>query len=148
MTEIILDQYPSRCTERQSIIVSKDDGHDWKHIGHNKNSRVRHFKIDGEVLPRGKGPERCDFLLLNDTAKTAYFIELKGSPSYLSKCIAQVENTEAMCKRSLADYPHFYYRFVLGSGSGTYGSAFVKWRDKKPRKSVEVKRGILEEEIG
>ena len=65
--KIVLSDHPSRCAERQSTIVSKDERHDYKHVGHNNSQgRVRHYKIDGEVLPKGQIPERCDFMLLTD----------------------------------------------------------------------------------
>ena len=143
--EICLEQYRSRCEERQSIIISRDDKHDWRHVAHNAGGRVRHFKLDGEVLPRGETPERCDFLLLDDDEKTAYFIELKGSPSYLKKCVAQVESTERMCRQSLKGYTKRFYRFILGSGHGVPPSAFITWRDKKPKGTVVVHRGRYEE---
>lgn len=146
-TMICLEKFPSRCGERQVKIVSQDDGHRYKHVASNdQKCRVRHYKIDGEVLPKGREPERCDFLLINDDTKAAYYIELKGSPAQLPKCIAQVESSERMCARSLKGYKA-RYRFILGQGHGTYPSSFVTWRAKKPKGSVIVQRGVLDEQI-
>ena len=145
--EIILKNYPSRCGERQSTIVSKDQDHRWKHVGYNDSKgRVRHYKIDGEVLPKNKKPDRCDFLLLTDdtTPPTAYFIELKGSLADAEKCIEQVENTERMCKNSIKNY-RVLYRFVFGTGHGGYSSGFIKWRDKQPKGKVLAQRNVVED---
>lgn len=145
--QINLNEYQLRCGERQKNIVSRDEGHSWKHTGINKDqSKVRHFKIDGEVLPHGQVPERCDFLLVNDEKKTAYFIELKGSPSDAMKCVDQVENTEFMCRASLQGYKSFY-RFVFGPGHGVYPSEFIAWRNKKAKGTVIAKRADITEDI-
>jgi hypothetical protein len=65
------------------------------HVGKNKNRHmIRQFKVDGEVVAAGDMSPRCDYLLLNDDAKTSYYIELKGSD--LVKAIEQIETTVAM----------------------------------------------------
>lgn len=145
--KIALNNHRSRCSEKQRMIVSKDERHDYKHIGYNDGQgRVRHYKIDGEVLPKGQIPERCDFMLLADDADppVAYLIELKGSLADADKCIAQVESTERMCKDSLPGY-QFLYRFVFGKGHGVYGSKFVNWRDKLPKGKLISKRNVIED---
>ena len=40
---------------------------------------IRQFKVDGEIFKKGAAEEKCDYLLLNDDAHKAYYIELKGS---------------------------------------------------------------------
>lgn len=147
LCKIVLCDHPSRCAERQRTIVSKDERHDYKHVGHNDSlGRVRHYKIDGEVLPKGQIPERCDFLLLADDTNppTAYRIELKGSPADADKCIAQVESTERMCRDYLRGY-QILYRFVFGKGHGVYGSKYINWRDKLPQGKLIAKRSIVED---
>jgi len=146
ITEVCLENVQSRCQQRQATIVSKDDRHGYKHIAHNHGSSVRQYKMDGEVLPKGEIPERCDFLLINDDACTAYYIELKGSPSNADKCIAQVESTEKLCRHSLAGYKSFY-RFIFGRGHGGYSSKFIAWRDRKDKNVVKVGRDRIEEDI-
>ena len=143
--KIVLSDHPSRCAERQSTIVSKDERHDYKHVGHNNSQgRVRHYKIDGEVLPKGQIPERCDFMLLTDDTNppAAYLIELKGSPADADKCIAQVESTERMCRDALRGY-RILYRFVFGKGHGVYSSKFINWREKLPRGKLISKRNVI-----
>lgn len=148
--KIVLKNHPSRCEERQAIIVSKDDGHEYKHVAYNDSGgRVRQYKIDGEVLPKGKVPERCDFMLLTeDTEKpTAYLIELKGSPRDADQCISQVQSTERLCRDALKGY-QIRYRFVFGTGQGVYSSKFITWRDKlrKADKGKLIsKRNVIEE---
>lgn len=142
---IILETHKSCCEDKQKQIVSRDKRHRYKHIGMNETGgHVRHFLIDGGVLPKGQKPERCDFLLLTDdtTPPTAYFIELKGQLSDADKCIQQVKSTERMCEKSLKGYRRLY-RFVFGDGHGGYSSAFIKWRDKEAKGRVIAKRGEI-----
>lgn len=142
---IILEKHKSCCAEKQKQIVSRDKGHPYKHIGINESGgRVRHYQIDGGVLPKGKEPDRCDFLLLTDdtTPPTAYFIELKGQLSDAGKCIKQVTKTEKMCEASLRGYRKLY-RFVFGNGHGNYSSEFIKWRDNEAKGRVIAKRGEI-----
>lgn len=63
------------------------------HIAETPQSHcVRQFKVDGEVFPfGGNGPKRCDYLLLDDSAGHAYYIELKGSD--IRRAIQQVESS-------------------------------------------------------
>lgn len=53
--------------------------HHSEHIAINRDKDfVYHIKIDGVVIPSNTSTKRVDFLLLNETKKVAYFIELKG----------------------------------------------------------------------
>ena len=45
---------------------------------------------------------KCDYLLIDDTCKIAYFIELKGSD--LNRAIDQIENTICHIKNKLKNY--------------------------------------------
>ena len=73
---LLTDAKPYRAGKNPNY-VSKDKH--CTHIGNNVNaSYVEQYKVDGEVFPAGSGPERCDFLLLNENARTAYYIELKN----------------------------------------------------------------------
>ena len=63
----------SLCEEKQKLIVSKDKGTSREHRAKNESGRynVRHYKLDGDIVKQQKC---CDYLLLNDTRKNAYFI--------------------------------------------------------------------------
>ena len=90
----INDYKPFR-TGQYPVFTSSENG--CRHIGNNtKRQYVRHFKVDGEIFT-GTVETRCDYLLLNDDTKTAYYIELKGSD--LSKAIRQIENTITLLKQ-------------------------------------------------
>lgn len=144
---IDLKNYTSGCAEKQKIIVSRDKGHSNKHIAHNNSDRkVRHFLVDGGILPKGQDPDRCDYLLLVDdaTPPIAYFIELKGSLGDAMKAKRQVTKTESMCKQSIKGYD-VRYRIVFGRGHGNYGSDFIKWRDGEARGRVKTGRDQVED---
>lgn len=71
------------------------------HIAENPNGKnVRQFKVDGEVFPSGgNGPKRCDYLILDDSTRHAYYIELKGSD--IRRAIQQVESSIAEINPSI-----------------------------------------------
>ena len=153
--EIRLEDFPSRCQERQSVIVSKDERNPQKHIARNSDAaRVRHYKIDGDVCPKGEQPRKCDFLLLNDDKKHAYLIELKGSIADWKDAKEQTESTKMLLRSSLKGYTCFY-RFVFGRGhgktAGPYMSGFIAWREREKKHDgkniVEWKPMQLEETI-
>lgn len=131
----ILEMHKSRCAERQKIIISEEKRS--KHTARNKdNQLVRHYLIDGDVIVN-KDVDKCDYLILNDEKKTAYFIELKGSK--MQHAIKQLKNTEEMLKTNLQEYT-VYYRVVF-SGNATHGvnnSLFLKWQ-----KQCGMKNGVL-----
>ena len=53
---------------RHPVFSSTENG--CTHIAHNQDRNdVRQFKIDGDVFPEKTDPQRCDYLLLNDTKK-------------------------------------------------------------------------------
>lgn len=73
------------------------------HICKNPDGKcVRQFLVDGDVFPKGKPPQRCDYLILNDTDKIAFYIELKGSD--IPVAIAQIDSTRSLISRSIEDY--------------------------------------------
>lgn len=102
---MILDNAESLCERDQKIIVSKDEKTQRRHraVNEKQKSQVRHFKLDGVLLTNEKS---CDFLLINDTKKKAYCIELKGRN--ITDAIPQLEAGEQFCKKELPDYEvHF-----------------------------------------
>lgn len=83
-----------------------------KHIGDNsKEKYIRQIKVDGDVFPPGKQPKRCDYLLLNDTDKVAYYIELKGSD--IRTAIEQIDNTVSLIAPIIKDYTVIFRRIIL-----------------------------------
>ena len=125
------------------VFVSSENG--CTHIGENKaHHSVRHFKIDGGVLPKDKDPARCDYLLLNDSNQRAYYIELKGSD--IKKAIVQIETSVAMIKASI---PHYsaYKRIIYHSGTqAVHNSDVLKWK-KQNNGRVLIKERCRSESI-
>ena len=143
-----LNNCNSHCAMKAVTIISSDRG-SCKHVARNLNhSDVYQFKIDGEVI---KGDERrCDWLVINGDAKTAYYIELKGSD--IEKAIDQLENTHSILKNEIPDYGT-YYRIVYKSGShSVYSHKVIRWKEKmgsdtSGKKRAVVKQRQMEEEI-
>lgn len=94
--------------KNQAIVVSKDERQARAHRAENPQRRfeLRHYKLDGGIVTNEKS---CDFLLLNDSSKKAYFIELKGT-----EIDTAVEQLEASAKRFAAELKNyeFLYRIV------------------------------------
>lgn len=74
---MLLTEERSLCEKNQSIVVSRDRGTAREHRAVNPDRRysLRHYKMDGDLIKQEKC---CDYLLVNDSSKKAYFIELKG----------------------------------------------------------------------
>ena len=126
----------SKCGKNQAIVVSKDKGTRREHRATNPKRQfdLRHYKLDGEVFSQ---TTCCDFLLVNDSMKKAYLIELKGKN--IDDAVEQLEAGERMCKAELQGYS-FFYRIVC-SKAKTHkirGNKFRKFQEKcGPRLSMK-----------
>ena len=107
MTEIWPESYEKLISYAEdkhtnSIYVSEENHCEHRAINHDRNY-VNHIKIDGKVIPKAcRDTKRIDFLLLNETKKTAYFIELKGS--HIKDAFEQLEITDKCLKPILEGY--------------------------------------------
>ena len=137
-----INDYTPRRSGTYAEFVSSENG--CKHIGRNVSGhKIRQFKIDGEVIAKNADTVRCDYLLLNDEAKRAYYIELKGSD--LEKAIQQIEATVLMLQDSLTGYAA-YRRIIYFSGTmDIKGSAVQRWKAKHP--TAILRRRLYSEAI-
>ena len=127
--EIHINEHKPCYQGRDKEIVSKDKRSPSTHIGVNEQfHQIRKFHIDGDVLPEGEVPSRCDYLILNDTAKRAYFIELKGRHN-VKHGTEQVDATVSMVK-GLKGYTIFC-RVVHKKGThNVTDSDRTRWKNK------------------
>ena len=125
----------------QPIFKSEENG--CVHIGKNVSGHtIRHYKVDNGIIPQNDSQERCDYLLLNDTDKRAYYIELKGSD--LEKAIRQIENSIRLLHSGISSYTVFP-RIVYYSGTHDIrGSKVTKWKAQYQRRAVIHSRRIEE----
>ncbi len=141
---MVLISDKSRCEVHQKIIVSKDQKSSRKHCAHNPRQMysVRHYRLDGELVSQ---QTCCDFLLINDTAKKAYFIELKGR--HIEEAIPQLESGYDLFRSELAGY-EFYFRIVSSKVRtlSLQGNVFRRFRDKWGSR-LKYKTEILEETL-
>lgn len=114
------------------------------HIANNPNQKyVRQFRVDGEVFPADTEPMRCDYLLLNDTEKRSYYIELKGSD--IVHAIDQIESTISLISPSIKEYK-ILCRIVYRTGTHAINrDKVLRWRRK--RKEVVISSVQLEETL-
>lgn len=138
-----LKGFHSLCTKNASQIVSRDKKNPQYHKGNNvAKDEVTHYQIDGVVIKSGN---KCDYLLINETKKQAYLIELKGSD--LVKAAEQLAATEKALKKELVDY-ELQYRIVANKcktqeiHSSAYRKYQIRWKGKLLQKT-----GFIEENI-
>ena len=107
-----LTSTPSLCEAKSKIIVSEEKG--MKHIANNTGlCNVRQFRIDGGIIPTtDTSTIRCDYLVLNDDLRNAYFIELKRSGN-LPEAIDQIHTSIEMLKNELPNY--IYHGRIVGN---------------------------------
>lgn len=92
-----------------------------------------------------KDGTRCDYLLMNETKKVAYLIELKGSD--LVKAAEQLENTEKMLRQELFGYS-LRYRIVANKcktqeiRSSAYRKYQMLWKGRLLQKTGFIKENI------
>lgn len=138
-----LKGFDSLCSKNASQIVSRDKKNPQYHKANNvRKDEVTHYQIDGVVIKAGN---KCDYLLMNETKKQAYLIELKGSD--LVKAAEQLEATEKALKKELSEYG-LRYRIVANKckTQEIYSSAYRKYQMRWKGKLVQ-KTGFIEENI-
>lgn len=139
---MLLTEEKSICSKNQRIVTSKDDGESRIHRAINPDARfdLRHYKLDGDIFTQSKC---CDFLLINDTRKKAYFIELKGSQ--VDKAIDQLEAGEQKCRSELIGYQLFYR--IVCSKAKTHQIQNTKFRRFKEKhvNCFQMKENYMEE---
>jgi len=138
-----LKGFESLCAKNAHQIISKDRKNPQYHKAVNKeNNDVTQYQIDGIVLKDGT---RCDYLLMNETKKVAYLIELKGSD--LVKAAEQLENTEKMLRQELFGYS-LRYRIVANKcktqeiRSSAYRKYQMLWKGRLLQKTGFIKENI------
>ena len=138
-----LKGFESLCAKNAHQIISKDRKNPQYHKAVNKeNNDVTQYQIDGIVLKDGT---RCDYLLINETKKVAYLIELKGSD--LVKAAEQLENTEKMLRQELFGYS-LRYRIVANKcktqeiRSSAYRKYQMLWKGRLLQKTGFIKENI------
>ena len=141
---MLLTNDKSKCQKNQKIIVSKDKGTSREHRANNPEGKydVRQYKLDGEVVKQKKC---CDFLVLNDSLKKAYYIELKGSN--IDEAIPQLQEAVKMCSIELPEY-QVLYRIVCSKvlTHKVRSNAFRKF-EAKIGDALKYKSNILEEDL-
>lgn len=103
---MILSSAASLCHKNQKIITSSEKGRTHTAINPDGKFDLRHFRLDGVLI---KNQLCCDFLLVNDTGKKAYYIELKGQN--IQKAVEQVLAAERLCSAELKGYLS-YFRII------------------------------------
>ena len=136
-------KFPSHCAVDAEQIISEEN--ESKHIAININkNRVRQIKIDGDVLKRSDTFDiRVDYLVLNETKKFAYLIELKGRN--IKHAFEQLENTDKKMQTALKDFK-IYWRVVYNSRTlNVRNNKITKYLKNHPQ--LKIKNHIMRENI-
>ena len=136
-----LKNFVSDCEPKQKLIVSEECGREHRANNINRNN-VRHFRVDGKIIIQRTA---CDFLLLNDTKKKAYFIELKGSDA--KHGVEQLVATAKEFKNQLSGYDFFYRLILSRSRSHEIQSHLFQKFKKEHKKSFIYQNDYMEEDI-
>lgn len=141
---MLLTLQNSLCEKNQAIVVSKDKGAQREHRVNNPQRKfdLRHYKLDGVLIQQTKC---CDFLLVNDSRKKAYLIELKGRN--IDDAVDQLEAGEEKCKAELEGYT-FFYRIVCSKAKThkIQNNKFRKFREKNGAR-LKMKENCLVETL-
>ena len=137
-----LDKSKSICTKRQRTIVSEENKR--KHVANNDDGNlVRHFRIDGGIVPASSSMSRCDYLVINLEKNNAYPIELKGTD--VKHAVDQIRSTITYLGSELSSYtilPRIIYN------SNTHGVRDSKVRSlKNDYPGCVIKTNTYEEKI-
>lgn len=134
----------SLCENKAKIIVSKDKYTNRRHISNNlKENNVRQYQLDGVVI---KNEKSCDYLVLNDDNKKAFFIELKGSN--VSEAIPQFEGAIKKLSSELLNYS-FKFR-IISSKSKSHeirDSKIISFKKKYGNGALIIKTQEYKENI-
>ena len=123
--EIYINQRRPCYQGNDKEIVSEEKG--CKHVGINDQSHeIRQFHVDGDIIKSGTEESRCDYLVVNDTAKRAYFIELKRS--HVKKATRQIDAIIPMVK-DLKGYATFC-RIVYRGHHDLTNTERIRWENK------------------
>lgn len=141
---MLLTPDKSLCDTNQAIVVSRDARQSREHraVNPKKKFHLRHYKLDGDVV---QNQTSCDFLLVNDSSKNAYFIELKGEN--VDEAVDQLQASATRFSSELEGYM-FLYRIVC-SRVLTHNVQKTKFRKFKEKcgKKLQIKAGKLEERL-
>lgn len=139
---MLLEPNKSSCEIKAKIVVSKDRGTSRKHIATNSTrKKVRHYQLDGNII---KNEKSCDFLVINDDDKKAFFIELKGCN--VDEAIPQFEGAVKKLEVELNNY-NFSFR-IISSKNNTHkinDSKFLKF--KKRYRDILIRTNEFSEKI-
>lgn len=135
--------FPTYCKEHQKEIHSKENNSE--HIAVNiDGDSVRQIKIDGDILPADYNQERrADYLILDETKKTVYLIELKGS--HIMSAFLQLENTNKKLSNALKGHK-VYWRVICSSRTVNLKNNDVK-KYQKNHPQLVIRRNVLRENI-
>lgn len=135
----------SLCEPYAKIVVSKDARSRAEHIAKNSGQKyyLRHYRLDGAIV---SGETCCDFLLLNDTLKKAYYIELKGRD--IRHGVEQLEAAEKLMKSRLTGYEsNFRLIYSKAATHDIRSNKFRSFLDRVGNKHFIYKTVKYEEEL-
>ena len=147
MKKRFLEGARSCCSLDARLVTAKENHSEYRGMNR-KRQAVRLFHVDGGII-RDKFTERCDYLLMNDDLKEAYFIELKSSK--IRHAYEQINKTIRMARESLHGYE--MYKRIVFNGKVTIGvtqSWLIRERIKAGKSSrgrdrLRYERALMEE---
>lgn len=145
MNPIDINKYKPR-REGEHAKFSASENHCTYIMLNPKKKHIRQFLVDGEVFPKATEPERCDFLLLNDTDQQSYYVELKDYND-IQKSIDQIESTISLISPSIKNYTIFCRIVVHRVSTHQINKRSVITWKKKRRGYYKIGSTLIEEKV-
>ena len=138
----------SQCNDRQPIIVCTGSTNSSEYRALNiKRALVRQYQIDGEVFT-GNECKKCDWLVLNDDSKNAFFVELKGG--HISDGIKQINNTVKLLMEELQNFQIFGRIIGKSTTHNVHSAEMNRWKENRYTKcgnNLVISKHSFEENI-
>lgn len=125
----------SLCGKHAKEIVCSENKKVFKAIN-DHNHIVYKFKIDGDILASSDSRNRCDYILEDETKKSAYLIELKGTQ--FLHALKQIDSTVVQFHAILKGYnlcPRIVYH---GNTHDIHGNTYRRFKAKYPNTRAET----------
>lgn len=125
---------------RLPIVSVSEKGCEYQGKNDDRNV-IRLFHIDGYII-EGTSGKKCDYLILNDTNRKVFYIELKGTD--IKKATEQLDNAIKEINSSIG---YEVYPRIVFKGSATHAlrdSKIINWKKSWKGKAVIQRTPMIE----
>lgn len=125
----------SLCKKDARVIVCCEKNKTFKAFNDHAHF-VYKYKIDGDIIPSSDSRNRCDYLLEDETNKSVFLIELKGTQ--LLHAVMQIESTIGIFDSKFNNYTIFPRIIYHNNTHDIHSSTYRKFKSKYPKTRAET----------